>query len=291
MEQLLSYNGNILERDEFRLQPDNRAFRYGDGIFETIRIEKGIILWSEKHFRRISESARLLHMNVGNSWDQERFENDILSLYYQNHPDHGPARIRYSLFRNAGGLYTPLTNTASWLIESENLDSPFFSLNTRGLEVSLYTEIPKSTNKLSNLKAISALIYVMAGIYKRDQGLGECILVNDHGGIVESTSSNIFIIKNQEIITPPLSEGCVDGVMRSVMLGIFSDKGIHVKEKPITPKDLNLADEVFLSNTIQGIRWVSRFKDKTYQNRETTVFVHMLNTKASDYCKAKAASS
>lgn len=281
----LSFNGQLLEPGDLYLSPGNRAFRYGDGVFETIRIELGTILWLEHHFERLTKSARLLYLNPGTDWSQAHFEKDILSLYFQNHPDNGSARVRYSLFRDDGGLYTPMTNTASHLIESDPIDQPFFALNTKGIEIDLYTDIRKAVNLLSPLKGISAVLYVLASIHKRAEGLGDCLILNQSGHIAEATSSNLFMIKNSRIYTPPLNEGCVDGIMRSIILEILKEQGLEPIEKPIAPKELMGADELFLCNTIQGLRWVYRYRDKTFLNGQTATIMRMLNEKAMTYCQ------
>ncbi len=281
MSGLLSFNGQIVRRDEYCITPQNRAFRYGDGVFESIRMHRGIILWKDLHFKRLQNAAIKLHLNMLTGWSPESFRGILTELYMANHKNDKAARLRLSLFRNDGGLYTPYTNNASLLIESEPLDHDTFALNAIGLTIGVYDEIAKPFNALSSLKSINAQLYVLACIDKRDKGLGDMLLLNDQGMIAEASSSNVFIVKNGQILTPDLSQACVEGIMRSVVIELAGDIGIQVHETGIALNELEDADEVLLTNAIQGIRWVNQFKQKKYQNKIATRLVEALNKKVS----------
>lgn len=276
----ISFNGKIIRRDEFAISPQNRAFRYGDGVFESIRMHGGVTLWEDLHFKRLQKAARKLHLKMIPGWSETSFNTYLSDLYQANHANEKAARIRLSLFRNDGGLYTPLTNNASIVIESEPIDHDAFALNAIGLSIGVYDEIPKPINALSSVKSINALIYVLTCIRKRDLGLGDMLLLNDQGMIAEASSSNIFMVKDGQLITPALSQGCVEGVMRTVVMELAGDIGMRVKETSIALNELNDADEVLLTNAIQGVRWVSQFNGKKYQNKMATALVEALNIKA-----------
>ncbi len=276
---MYSFNGELLPENEFCISPANRAFRYGDGVFETMRVAKGKVLWPDLHFERLKHAAGILFFNTGNDFTRERVERSITELVEANHGQSGNARIRFALFRNNGGLYAPLTNNASFFIESEELESPFFELNNKGLLIDTYNDIRKPVNSLSALKSINAQLYVLAGIYKRDKDLGDVILLNQEGHVAEAGSSNIFLVKKSRLITPAADQGAVDGIMRRVILQLASGHDIPVAERVVSTEELESADEIFLTNAIHGIRWVMGFRQKRYYNSFSRQIMRLLNAK------------
>ncbi|RZL48889.1 MAG: hypothetical protein EOO93_24325, partial [Pedobacter sp.] len=186
-------------------------------------------------------------------------------------------RLRFSFFRKAGGFYTPETNDAEFIIEGWESTNEGFQLNANGLTVDIYTEIEKHPNILSLYKTSNAQIYVMAAIYKKAHNLDDCLLVNSRNRIIESIDSNLFLVKDNTLFTPPLNEGCVAGTMREFLLHIANKQKIVVHENPLTIEDLLLADEAFLTNALYGIRWINTCKSKTYTNKITGDLSEILN--------------
>ncbi len=277
---MLSRNGRLIPEEDFSLLPSNRAFRYGDGLFETIRVSRGQLLWADKHFSRLTRGLELLQINPGDNWSEDLFAGAVKELVLANHPETGNARVRFSAFREDGGLYMPLGNSVSWLIESEKLDQENFVLNNRGIHVKEYTGMRKGVNQFSSIKSINAQLYVMASLYKRESGLGDCLILNEGGKIIEATSSNIFIVREQQLYTPPVDQGCVEGIMRLVVMETAAENGLEVTEKPLNPGDLENADECFLTNSIQGIRWVGLYNNRRYYNAVSRKLIQLLNTRA-----------
>lgn len=280
MTEVLSYNGDIISRSSFRLSPENRAFRYGDGVFETIRVHSGHILWEDKHFDRLNRACEALQLKPPQPWTRKQFRQAVQQLFDANHKSGEAARIRFSLFRNEGGLYTPSTNQASFLIESQKLYHATFELNKKGLFIDCFDGITKPVNMLSPLKSINAQLYVLAGLYKQQHDLDDCLILNEHGNIAEAISSNVFIVSKDRLYTPSLREGCVQGIMRAVIMDVARDSHINVTETQITPTALDKADEIFLTNAIHGIRHVLGYKDKRYYNRMAVKLTQELNSLA-----------
>jgi branched-subunit amino acid aminotransferase/4-amino-4-deoxychorismate lyase len=243
----------------------NRAFRYGDSLFESIRVCNNKVLFLRDHVNRLKLGMTVLRMNLPAELNSDNIYDFIVHLLKHNvHAPH--ARVRLTVFRNEGGHYTPETNDISFLIESEELETGY-ELNQRGYWVDIYADIKKSVNKLSNIKTGNALLNVMAGVAKTSMKLDECLLVNETGSICESISSNLFVVKNGTLFTVPLTDGCVAGVMRRQIMHIATENKILTFESPVTSYTLMNADEVFLTNAIQGIRWVGQFKDRFYTNK------------------------
>lgn len=267
-------NGHLISIYEPAVGFDNRAFRYGDALFESIRVSNGRIMFLKDHITRIKLGMTVLRMNVPAEFNTANIELLIQNLL--RHNAMAPhVRVRLTVFRQDGGYYTPETNDISFLIETEQLHSNY-ALNQKGLWVDLYTDMKKPINKLSNIKTANALLYVMAGLSKQSMKLDECLIVNESGQICESISSNVFAVKNGTLYTPPLSEGCVAGVMRKQIMSLATEHKILTFESPITTYTLINADEVFLSNSISGIKWVGQFRDKFYTNKFAQFFTEKL---------------
>lgn len=276
MEQFLNFNGNILPSDQPLFTAANRAFRYGDAVFETIRMMHGEILYFEQHLHRLHQSMELLGMEPHPDLTFHRLYLTIRHLDQANNLG-GNGRIRLQVFRNDGGLYTPQSNSVSYLIESAPLVKKEYSLNENGLKIELYSDIKKPLSRLSNLKSSNALYYVMAGLHKRQLGIDDCLVLNTDGHIAEAISSNIFIVKGAKLITPSLQEACVAGVVRNVLLQLVHEKGGQVSESTVTVQDLLEADEVFLTDVIHGIRWVGAFRNKRYFHTHSKQLLQSLN--------------
>jgi branched-chain amino acid aminotransferase len=181
------------------------------------------------------------------------------------------------LDRISGGAYLPESNDATFFIEVYPYASNNFELNSKGLEIDQYTEIKKQKNVLSNFKTKSGLVYVMAAINAQSRNLDDVLIVNDKGGILESSSCNMFLVSNGVLYTPGLEEGCLAGTMRMQVINLALQNGIKVYECTIMPQNLLAADEIFFTNAIRGINWVSGYRTKRYFNNMSRKLVAILN--------------
>lgn len=277
MAEMISFNGHLMPSDGFGLSPENRSFRYGDGLFETIRVENGKVLWADLHFKRLNKGLAFLKLEMPAGFDLKYFTSEIQNLCLQNHDEGLPLRVRFSVFRNQGGYYLPLKNAASCLIETERLTLPGYNLNRQGLYIDIFEDLYKPCHRLSNCKTTSALIYVLASLYRKAKNLDDCLLINEKHLLAEASSSNLFLVKNNQLITPSLDQACVEGVMRSVIIEIASAEKIPVEERPIKIEELLEADEIFLTNAINGIQWVVGFREKRYFKNTSQKLVQALN--------------
>jgi branched-chain amino acid aminotransferase len=247
------FNGHLFSIYEPAISFTNRAFRYGDALFESIRLSNGKLMFLSDHVTRMKLGMTVLRMNMPAEFKTENIKALILELLVKNELTED-ARIRLTVFRNEGGYYAPETNDISFLIETEKLDTKGYYLNQKGFWVDIYADIRKQINKLSNIKSTNALHYVMAGLAKQSMNLDECLLINENGNICESISSNIFVVKNGTLFTPPLNEGCVAGVMRKHILALAHQHKILYFENNVTINTLMNGDEVFLTNSIKKIQ-------------------------------------
>ena len=261
---------------------NNRSFKYGDGFFETIHASKSKIQFLNFHFERIIDSAQKLKMKLPSHFNEDFLKNDILKLLNKNKFYLG-ARVRLSIFRKDGGLYTPESNLASYTIEAEKLPIHIYELNKIGLKIGIYDEIKKQISVLSSIKSNNSLIYILASIYKTEKNFDDCLLLNEHNDIIEATSSNLFVVKNNVIYTNSTSSGCVNGVMRNAIIDLaISQKYIVYDDCIFKEADLIEADEIFLTNAISGIKWVMSFKDRRYFNKVSKKLIEELNNQFID---------
>lgn len=261
----------MVSGEEPVLLVSNRSYRYGDGLFETMKMQNGTIELSIFHFERLFHGLNLLKFIIPKLFTKEKLEQEILQLCRKNNCDI-LARIRLSVFRGNGGLYDE-DKTLQYVIECWPLNTTINSLNENGLLIDIYPDAEKSCDKFSNLKSANFLPYSMAALYAKENKLNDCLVFNTSGGIADSTIANIFLIKGDTISTPSLDEACVNGVMRRMLLEKLRKKGEGwiVEERTISASDIRNADEVFLTNAINGIRWVKQFGAKTYSNNKTVL--------------------
>ncbi len=270
-------NGKILQEDKPALLVANRGYRYGDGLFETIKVWKGNILLQNQHFERLFSGLSLLKFEVPELFSKDRLLKEILELCGKNGCEN-LARVRLSVFRGNGGLYEE-ARKPGYVIECWPLDESANRLNENGLVIGIFPDARKSCDRFSNLKSANYQAYSMAALYAKEHKLDDCIVLNTAGNIADSTVANVFLIKKGVITTPALSEGCVAGVMRKYLLEKIPGTGTEVKEKPVTIEELENAEEVFLSNAIYGIRWVKQFRSKNYQSIVTReIFQSLIKT-------------
>lgn len=271
----LNFNGEILPADSKLFTSGNRSFRYGDGLFESMRLMKGKLKFADMHADRLQRGMKALKIDGYSQTDAWFLKNKAEELATRNKVKH--ARLRLTIYRDAEGLYTPTQNKMGYCLELQPLDEPRYFLNEKGLIMDVFTDLPKPSNYLSNIKTCNSLIYIMAGIYKEQNRLDDVFLLNQNGYLCEASSSNIFIWYNNHLYTPALSEGCVEGVMRQVVINLAKANNIEVTEAQINPEILYEADEVFLTNAARGIQSVMGFGVKRYFNRLSKGLLDELN--------------
>ena len=276
MQIYLNHNGNFILADSPVISANNRSFRYGDALFETIRITNYNPQFLKEHLLRLYAGMEVLKMEMNPLLNATFLEHAFLELAQKNNIT-SDGRVRLTVYRNEGGFYAPCDNKVSFLIEVYPLDEIGYTLNNKGYTVDLYTDFKKAQNSLSSIKSANSVIYVMAGIHKVQQQLDECLLLNDKHHIIEGISSNIFAVKNGVLYTPPVADGCVNGVMRKKIIEIAQATKIAVYEISVMQNVLLGADELFLTNTITGIRWAVAYKQKRYFNDTSKKLVEKLN--------------
>ncbi|MDP5201209.1 aminotransferase class IV [Flavobacterium sp. DG2-3] len=277
---MINFNGNIAQEEIILTQ--NRAFLYGDGIFETVKISNGKILFLEDHYFRLMASMRVVRMMIPMNFTMEYFEEQILNLVKEQGIE-SSARARITVFRNDGGLYLPQTNDISFLIKATPLENTSYSINLSEYEVDLYKDFYVTKQLLSSLKTTNKMIHITGSIYAHENDLANCILLNDSKNVVEALQGNIFMVMGKKLITPPVSEGALNGIMRKQILAMAKKvEGIEVVEEIISPFDLQKADELFLTNVIMGIQPITKYRKKEFTTNLAHLLVQKLNESISE---------
>lgn len=258
------HNGMLLADKSGMQNYTNRGFLYGDGFFESMRYENQQLLRAEDHFQRIHRSLALSEMSSESIPDVSTLCSFIEQLLAVKGAGNY-ARVRLSIYRDAEGFYTPAGNKAAWMMQVKELEGTY-TFPDEGLTAGIYTRQSKARGPLANIKSLSSFFYVMAAIYAQKEKWDDALVMNTSGHIIEGTSSNLFLIYNDTLISPPLSEGCIDGVFRKFILDLADRNGIPFREQIITETEINLSKEIFLTNSIRGIQWVNKIGKQVYGN-------------------------
>jgi branched-chain amino acid aminotransferase len=275
---MVNFNGVLIE-DESTESFANRSFLYGDGIFETFKICDNKILFFEDHYFRLMASMRIVRMEIPMQYTMEYLEDQILKTAKVNNFAES-SRVRLTVFRNYGGRYLPNSNQVSFIIQSESLAQKAYSINSGHYEVDLYKDFHIAKHLLSTLKTTSKIIHVVGSIFAKENGLQNCLLLNEDKNVVEALQGNLFLLSGSTLITPPTYDGCQNGILRKNLLQICRDlNDIEVQEKSISPFELQKADELFITNVIQGIQPISKYRKKEFESSLASTLVEKLNNR------------
>ncbi|MFV5699936.1 aminotransferase class IV [Flavobacterium sp. ZT3R17] len=273
---MINFNGIIVSQDA-NILTQNRAFLYGDAVFETVKIINNKILFLEDHYFRLMASMRVVRMEIPMNFTMEYFEEQILSVVKVNQLERS-SRARITIYRNDGGYYLPLNNTISFLIHTIALENTLYSIDQKEYEVDLYKDFYVTKQLLSSIKTTNKIINITGSIYANENGLDNCILLNDSKNVVEVLQGNIFMLLGNKLITPPVSEGCLNGVMRKQILGLAKKiENLEVVEEVISPFDIQKADELFVTNVIKGIQPITKYRKKEFTAKLANELVGKLN--------------
>ena len=261
----VSINGKIQNADQAAIAIDNRTFRYGIGLFETLLAISNEVQQLSFHWNRLQQGIQLLGFQTPSFFNDASLLIAIQGLLNKN-KHNKYARIRIQFFANAGGILETQQNTCNYLIETSAIDASICELNENGLVVGIHTLYKKEIDPLSAYKINGRICYAMAAQEAKEKKWNDALVLNSQGNIIESSISNIFWIKDKTVYTPPISEGCIAGIRRANWISTLKEKGIPVIEMPLSKEMLLEADEVFLTNSIRKIRWVYAIENKIYEN-------------------------
>jgi branched-chain amino acid aminotransferase len=259
MRGFIFFNGEIIAADEKLIGAGNRGLRYGEGVFETIRYINGKIPLLAYHSHRLMHGLHTLQFEIPAHLSPTYIADAVTALCRKNNYEQS-ARIRLNVFRGE-------EKETCLIIESMAIPDGYDQFNEKGWTLDIYKEVKKSCDIFSNLKSNNYLPYAMAATYAKRQGLDDCLVLNSYERICDSSIANIFWVKEKQVFTPPLSEGCIAGVMRRYLTEKLRAAGYAMEEMICTKQKLQEADEIFLTNALFGIRWVQQLRETTYTSK------------------------
>lgn len=268
---MINYNGQIIKLTSKIIPPLNRAFKYADALFETIKVINNKIVFSEDHYFRLMASMRMLRMEIPMHFTLEFFEAEIKKTLQENNLT--TARVRATVYREGEGLYLPTSNNISFIIEVANLSV----IKKSSYKVDLYKDFYVATDTLFTLKTTSKQINVLASIYALENKLNNCILLNTNKYVAEFINGNFFLIKDKLVKTPALNQGCIKGIVRKKIIELLKKHPeFTIEETKISPFEMQKADEIFLTNAITGIQPITTYRKKEFGTETSERLQEML---------------
>ncbi|VXC36824.1 Aminotransferase class IV [Flavobacterium sp. 9AF] len=262
---MVNYNGTIQQSSSVVIE-QNRGFLFGDCVFETMRIFDKKVLFLEDHYFRLMASMRIFRMEIPMEFTMEFMEEQILSLVNAQEINALSYRVRLSVFRKDLGLYLPKTNDIAYVITCFPIENDMYIIHSANYEVELYKDAYITKQLFSSLKSNNKMVQVVGSVFAAENGYDNCLLLNDEKNVIEALQGNLFMRNGNTLITPPITDGCLNGIMRKQILNFIKKKQqYNVIEQSISPFDLQKADELFITNVISGIQPVTKYRKKEYQ--------------------------
>ena len=278
---MINHNTQLLPETETPISFANRGLNYGDAVFETLRISAGKIFFWEDHYFRLMASMRILRMEIPMTFTPEFLEAEILKTVQSVGENNKTYRAKLLVWRNEGGKYTPTAKDVSFIITVEELTTPFYTIDEDAYEVELFKDHYVAAGLLATLKSNNRLINVLGSIYAKENDYANCFLLNEKKQVIEALNGNIFLVNGYKIKTPPITDGCLNGILRKQIITILGQLPDYIlEETSVSPFELQKADEIFITNTIAGIQPVTKYRKKEYGNTVAKEFLQKLNVKA-----------
>lgn len=275
----LCLNGEFRLAGEPVLRAGNRAFLFGDALFENIHAWSTEAQLLEKHYNRLITSMDVLGMAVPSPLTVPSLSRLITQLLNRN-KIFGGAGIRLTVYRETGENLLPGDQLTSFILESEALESGEYQLNEKGYFIDVCHEYRRAAGILSGIKTTGYLAQVMTALFCEQHGLDDAIMINESGRITGSMRSNVFLVRGSSLFTPVLGQGCLPGIMREVVIKLAIDSGLQVNDRSsLTPAVLDDADEVFFTNAVEGIRWTGAYRQRRYYKNTAQLLIRKLNDK------------
>lgn len=274
---MINFNEKLHD-DNALLSIHNRGFNYGDALFETIKVSYGKLLFWEDHYFRLMASMRIMRMDIPMDFTMRFLENQIKQLLQANDLFEVSSRVKLMVYRHEGGYYLPKTNSVGFVITASPLEDDFYVLKKNDYEVDLFKDFYVSPSLLSTLKTNNKAINVIGSVFANDNKLQNCLLLNTNKQIVEALNGNVFMVKGHTIKTPPLTDGCLKGIMRKQLIEII--RGLtdyKFLEESVSPFELQKADEIWVTNVIMGIIPVTKYRKKLFETNVANTLMQKLN--------------
>ena len=276
---MVNINGLIIESNKASLSIENRGLALGDAVFETIKVNAKPLFW-ESHYFRLMSSMRILRMEIPMHFTLEFLEKQIMDLLKAINLNSKSYRVKLIIYRSGGGSYTPESRDIEYMITAKPLANDIYVINESKYEIELFKDYFIAPNLLSNIKTNNKVLNVIGSIFAQENNYQNCLILNTNRNVIEALNGNVFLLKDGIVKTPPLSDGCLKGVLREQVIKIISDLDHYsIQEVTISPFELQKADAIFITNVIQGIISVTNYRKKTYSDDLARELINLLNTK------------
>lgn len=264
---MVNWNGNLLAEQEAVGSLFSRAFRYGDGVFESMLFHNGQLHFWEDHYFRLMAGMRILRMSIPLRFTPEFLEEEVLRTIEAAALIDEPVRVRLQVNRAGGGWYLPDSSDVDFFIQADKLEGTVYAPDN-GLTVDIFKDHLKPIQLLSSIKSCNAALYITAAIWAQENELDDALLLNEKKQVIESVKSNLMVVdqEGKQLLTPSEHSGCLKGVMRKQVIRRAKSIGLQVVEKEISPFDLLKVREVWLTNSIRGVQWVQSYRNQQYHN-------------------------
>ncbi|GGK34985.1 aminotransferase class IV [Yeosuana aromativorans] len=269
-----------LQDDNALLSIHNRGFNYGDALFETLKVSYGKPLFWEDHYFRLMASMRMMRMDIPMNFTMDFLENQIKQLLEANNLQQVSSRVKLIVYRSEGGFYLPKTNDVGFMITASQIEDDFYLLKTDSYEIDLFKDFYVSPSLLSTLKTNNKAINVVGSVFANENNLQNCLLLNTDKQVIEALNGNVFVVKGHTIKTPPLTDGCLKGIMRKQLIEVISElPDYELLEASVSPFELQKADEIWVTNVIMGIQPVTKYRKKLFEANVAKTVLQKLNVR------------
>jgi branched-chain amino acid aminotransferase len=267
MTAMVNVNGRIFDKHEAVISVFDHGFLYGEGIYETLRTYNNRLFVYDRHMRRLRNSARMVELVIPFT-DEELFRH-IFDTIGATKLDGKQAYVRVLVTRGIGELSYDLKATPkpSFVIIVKPLIEPPSEIYEHGCKVSLVDVVrnhPKSLNPM--IKGNNLMNQALAAQQAFRRGAFDGIMRNDRGELTECATSNLFIVKNETALTPPLECGLLPGITRELIFEVGRNAGIEVREQVLRDDDLFNSDEAFLTSTTRELLPIVAADDRAIGN-------------------------
>ncbi|GGD40696.1 aminotransferase class IV [Muriicola marianensis] len=278
---MINIDGQLVADSSFYLNAENSVFARGDGLVETVRVLQGKVIFWEEHYLRLMASMRILRMEIPMNFTMEFLEEELRKTIDQSGLNDKAVIARIYVFpKNSDGPGDP-DRLATYLIQLKPLSSPFYLHEDSHYEVDLYKDFYIQAGMLSTLPTVSSVLKSIGTVYALENGYADCILLNDQKNVVQTLKGNLFLVGNNKIKTPPLSDGCDNNVLRKKVIELIEkSKEYEIEEGSISPFELQKADELFITEISSGIQSVSRYRRTEFKNEIAISILGKLNAAA-----------
>ena len=278
---MFNFNGELLHNNTDFLNENNRGLQLGDAVFEELRVINGDVIFLEDHYLRLMSSMRILRMEIPMNFTMEFMEEEILKLICEDGLRE-TKQIKFTVYRNTSdNNFSKSDNSISYFITSTTLINPFFVLDDKAYEVELFKDFYKTSSMLSNLDTNNKILNVVGSIYAQENDYQDCLLLNERKQVIEALNGNVFIVKDNQVKTPPITDGCVNSVIRKKIIDIVSKLNeVEFLEESLSPFELQKADELFIANNVNGLVSITKYRKKDFVNTTAKSLIGKLNAAA-----------